>query len=605
MSDIKYTELDFEQIKNNLKNFLKQQDQFKDYNFDGSSMSVLLDVLAYNTAYNGFYLNMLASEMFLDSASMRESVVSRAKHLGYTPRSARCLSAKVDVVLDFLSGVTAPLNMLVDSSKEFYTSVNDIRYSFFPKNSVYFKQVDVSKYIAYGVDLLEGKKFTYSWVVDKTAAIKQRYIIPNKNVDTTTLKVSVQNSSTNFGTTVFNLFDDINLLSPNDTVYFLQETSDNKYELVFGDGVLGKSLVNGNIINIEYIVPTGDQALGAKTFRINSPGNSYLGGVMSINVIKPAGGQAAYAPQESIESIKLLAPRSYETQNRAVTKSDYETLLKRDIPAIEHIRVWGGEDNDPPMYGKVFCAIKPVTGYGLNEDDRKNIVDNYIKPRNLISVEVILLEPEYIRMTVNTRVNYFPHKTAKSINDIKNSVYESVKKYKNSSLVGFDSDFRYSKLLNVIDSTDSSIESNLTDIKIKYRLNPAFDVQNSFKVVLNNAIDKGDFKNSVSAINSTEFFYVNKKVMLADDGAGTLFLYYLFNDKKIVINPNVGSVNYETGEILIKDLLVTNIPNQQKYVDLYITPKENDIVVLRNQVLLLDDEDINVDVIDLSRVKLS
>jgi hypothetical protein len=215
------------------------------------------------------------------------------------------------------------------------------------------------------------------------------------------------------------------------------------------------------------------------------------------------------------------------------------------------------------------------------------------------------MEPEYIRMMVNTRVNYFPNKTGKSISDIKNAVYDAIQKYKTTSLVGFDSDFRYSKLVNVIDNVDSSIESNLTDVKIKYRLTPAFDVKNRFKILLNNSIDRGDYKNSISAINSTEFFYTNKRVMISDDGGGTLFLYYLFNDKKIVINPNVGSVNYETGEINITDLVITSIPNRQNYIDLYITPKDNDIVVLRNQVLLLDDEDIEVDVVDLSRVRLS
>lgn len=600
MSQIKYTELDFALIKENLKNYLKSQDKFKDYNFDGSSMSILLDVLAYNTGYNGFYLNMVANEMFLDSATMRESVVSRAKHLGYTPRSTKSLAAKVDIKIQFKDIESVKYDLLVPKDKEFWASVNAIRYSFYPKNSVYFESVSPLEFVARNVELIEGKRFVQQWTVDTPTPLKQRYIIPNNNIDISTIKVSVKESATNSNITVFKEFDDLNLLKPTDPVYFIQQYDGDKYEIVFGEGILGKSLVSGNIVIVEYVVSTGDEATGAAKFSASSIFENT--GTPVVTTIKKAEG---YVEQESIESIKLLAPRAYDTQNRAVTKNDYETLLKRDIPVIEHIRVWGGEENDPPMYGRVFCSIKPSTGYTLNEDDKKSLVDSYIKSRSLISVETIIVEPEYIRVVLNSKVYYDSSKTTKSVADIRSEVFQNVQKYRNSSLSGFDSDFRHSRLVRLIDAVDSSIESNLTDVKIKYRIIPSFELSNTFKIKLNNAIDTGDAANNASSIISSAFFYNNIRVLIGDDGRGTLFLYYYSNDKKIIVNPKIGSVDYKTGEIFIDNLLVSGIPNDKNYIELEITPKENDVIVLRNQILLVEDQDIKIDVVDLTKLVLS
>lgn len=600
MSQVKYTELDFALIKENLKNYLKSQDKFKDYNFDGSSMSILLDILAYNTGYNGFYLNMVANEMFLDTASMRESVVSRAKHLGYTPRSTKSLSAKVDIKIQFRDLESVQYDLLVPKDKEIWSSVNATRYSFYPKNSVYFEQASQLEFIAKNVELIEGKRFVQQWTVDTATPLKQRYIIPNNNVDSSTIQVSVKESATNSNITVFKEFNDLNLLKPTDPIYFLQQYDGDKYEVVFGEGILGKALVSGNIVIVEYIVSTGDAATGAAKFSATALFENT--GTPIITTLKKAEG---YVDQESIESIKLLAPRAYDAQNRAVTKNDYETLLKRDIPVIEHIRVWGGEDNDPPIYGKVFCSIKPSTGYTLNEDDKKSLVDSYIKSRSLISVETIIVEPEYIRVALNSKVYYNSSKTTKSVADIRGEVFRTIQKYRNSTLSGFDSDFRHSRLVRLIDAVDGSIESNLTDVKIKYRIIPSFELSNTFKIKLNNSIDTGDATNNASAINSSAFFYNNIRVLIGDDGRGTLFLYYYSNDKKIVVNPKIGSVNYKTGEISIDNLLVSGIPNDRNYIELEITPKESDVIVLRNQILLVEDQDIKIDVVDLTKLVLS
>ena len=603
MSDIKYTELDFAKIKENLKNYLKNQDQFKDYDFDGSSISVLLDVLAYNTGYNGFYLNMVANEMFLDSASLKSSVVSRAKHLGYTPRSVKTLSAKVNFKVKYANAENIPSSLLLSKNTEFQTSVDDTRYRFYPRNSVYLTKESDLVYVANNIEIIEGKPLTYEWTVDKTNPLKQRYIIPNDNVDLSTLKVSVQESASDTGKVSYKKSDDINVLSPDDAVYFLDQYDDSKYEISFGDDILGKDVQNGNIILIEYMVSSGDGALGASSFNVPIAPNliTYPDDTVTITTIDTAKG---YRDQEDIESIKLTAPRYYDSQNRAVTKYDYETLIKKDVAIVDHLRVWGGEENDPPEYGKVFCAIKPITGYSLNEDDKKNIIEAFIKPRNVLAVEVVLVEPEYIRLILNTKVNFFSNKTTKTIADIKSDVSSSIKKYKDQNLIGFDADFRHSKLTRVVDQTDTSIESNITDVTIKYRIIPSLNSKNNIIIKLNNSIDTGDSKNGVSSIDSSEFYLKNTKVRISDNGSGVLFLYYYSGDRKVVINSNVGSVSYESGEITLTDLVVTKIVDSN-HIDLYIKPEENDVIVLRNQVLLIEDSDINVDVIDLTKIKLS
>ena len=604
MSEIKYTELDFFEIKENLKNYLKSQEKFKDYNFDGSSISVLLDVLAYNTAYNGFYLNMLASEMFLDSASMRESVLSRAKHLGYSARSVRSLQAKVNLLVTFTN--STPTFLLIGRANEFYGTSNGIKYSFIPKQSVFLQPSGNNQFVGKDIELIQGKRFTHSYVVDTTLPIKQRFVIPNDNVDTSTLIVTVKDSATSSAVSVFNLFDDITVLTPNDAVYYLQPYGANQYEIVFGDGAFGKAVVNGNIVTLDYIVSSGDAPEGIKSFAITNANALKLQTSSAVSVVVTAVSPASgYSDAESIDSIKLLAPRAYESQNRAVTKLDYETILKRDVPQIKNLRVWGGEENDPPIYGKIFCSIQPKTGLSLNTEDKQKIINTYINPRKVLSLDVELVEPEYFSLFVKTNVNFFSYKTTNNSDGIKNIVLNEIKNFAKQNLTGFDSDLRHSKLLKAIDSSDSSIESNTTEIKIKYKLTPPFDLFFDYNIQLNNQIDTGDFANGVTGIDSTEFIYNGNYVKLADDGKGRLFLYYMFNSQRITINDNVGEVNYDSGKISIKNLIVDSIPNGGTTIDLIITPKENDIIALKNQILVLNEEDISVTVTDLTYKKLS
>lgn len=617
MSEIKFSELDFQKLKDNLKNYLKSQSKFKDYNFDGSGFSIILDLLAYNTAYNGFYLNMLASEMFLDSAYMRENVVSIAKHLGYTPSSRRALSAFIDIEIDFS---TAPhfdpkTEILIETDDAFHCFVDSTRFPFHPKFPVAAIPAGPSKYVAKNVHLIQGKRLSYSWTVDPT--IKQQFIVPNSNIDLSTLVVFVKENANTRDRIKYEEFKDLTTIGPDDEIYFIQEVSGSKFEIVFGDGVLGKKLNQGNVVEIEYIVPGTDGAIGANKFYISEsrigrkstlrPEESKLvpREYTKLNTVIAA---RDFAEKEPTETIKYRAPRMYDAQNRAVTKNDYEILLKKDIsiiePKIQYIRVWGGEENDPPEYGKVFIAIKPVYGLRLNEQEKIRIIEDYIRPKNIVSIQTEIVEPDYIGLVVDCTVNYFGKKTKIDDSGIRNIVRNKIIEFRDRNIQGFDSDLRYSKLIADIDSANFAIESNLTTIKMKYEIRPQLGSQLAQTVSLSNPISKGDLLNNVSAITSTPFFYANVLVMIGDDGKGNLVLYKANSNLKAPIT-KIGRVDYDKGILYIEDLVVDEIPSQQNNVYLFITPKYNDIIAYKNQILILDVEDIHVSAINLDFVKLS
>lgn len=602
MTHTKYDKLDFDTIKTNLKNFLKSQDQFKDYNFEGSSLSILLDVLAYNTSYNAFYLNMLSSEMFLDTASMKESILSRAKHLGYVPRGVHSLRAKIDITVDGSSIANPQPRIYIGKDTEFATTIDNRRYTFVPEKSVYMEMNSAKRYSYTGLELIQGTRLKHQYVVDLNAPVKQKFVIPNSLVDLSTLVVTVKKSATNAVEEVFTQAKDINLLSPELPVYFLQPYGDGLYEVVFGDNILGKGVETGNIINLEYVVSSGDGAIGARSFVSSTTLSSFSFGNTRIVCTQPA---TNYVAPESDAQIKLVAPRAYAAQNRAVTKLDYETILKKDIPTIEHLRVWGGEENDPPVYGKVFCSIKPISGFELNTDDKKRLIDNYIKPRSILSLDIELVEPEYVYLAISSTINFFADKTNKQDNDLKKIAIDGIKQFRDTNLLGFDADFRHSKLVRTIDSLDSAIESNTTNVKIKYRLIPPYFTYFNKTITLNNPIDTGDAKNNNSSINSTEFIYKGSSVKLADDGLGKLYLYYVLNNTRVVVNNSVGTVDYANGKIYLENLYVDRIPRDQIYIDIFVQPKNSDVISLRNQILRLNEEDISVSTVNLNKIKLS
>lgn len=589
MAKLNYTNIDFEGLKNSLKDFLRSQSQFNDYDFEASGLNILIDELAYNTALNAFYANMVASEMFLDSAIKRASVVSRAKQLGYTPRSVQ--SAHAFLKLQFFPP-DSPVSISIPKGHKFATSIDSVSYSFqVARNYTCFPN-GAGQYIIENVEIYEGTPLTHRFTVDTSLPEKQRYIIPNKNVDTTTLTVRVQKSATNNAFEIFSLHQDLNELNSESKVYFLQEVEGEKFELIFGDGVVGKSLENGNVIIVDYVVSAGPAANKAKLFTQPVKIGGYEGTIITTQV--PAFGGFDI---ETIDSIRKLAPLNYEAQNRAVTKSDYETLIKKDYPKIEYVRVWGGEENDPPQYGRVFASVKPAEGTALSLSEKQFIVNEIIRKRNIISMEVLLVEPDYIRIVPTVRVFYKGKLTLKTAGQIRDDVVDSIIDFRENELNGFDAKFRLSRLNAAIDASDPSISSNQVNVKLKYRIVPPINIPTLVNINFNTELDKGDAANDVSTLSSTSFQYRGLPSYLGDDGKGGIYIYRIFDNRKVIFERGVGTIDYATGKIQIPQLRVEAISSGD-VVDLFVTPSVSDVTPVRNQILLIDDSDINVTVVN-------
>lgn len=592
MSKLNYTEIDFNKLKESLKNYLRSQSEFNDYDFDGSGLAVLIDELAYNTSINGFYANMVANEGFIDSAILRESIVSRAKQIGYTPRSIRASSAFIK--LEFFP-LDSPASILIPKGHRFGTTIDAKPYTFSVARAYTCFPDSLGAYSIDNVEIFEGTPLTFRFIVDFSLPQRQRYILPNVNVDTTKISVRVQQSSGNTAIEIFEEHEDLNELNDTSKVYFLQEIEGGKFELIFGDGVVGKALQDGNIVIVDYFVSAGPAANKAKLFSQLTKIGGYENTVVSTTSVAAGGSDA-----EDTESVRKLAPLSYEAQNRAVTKSDYETLIKKDYPKIEFVRVWGGEENDPPQYGRVFASIKPVEGLALSQSEKQFIVNEIIRKRNVISLEVLLVEPDYLRIVPTSKVFYRGKATLKTAAQLRDDVIASIQQYREDDLRGFDSQFRESKLASRIDSTDPSISSNQLNIKLKYRIVPPINIPTLFDINFNTEINKGDSANGLSTLSSTGFIYKGLTSYLGDDGQGEIYIYRIFDNRKVIFERGAGTINYALGKIKIPALRVESIPTGD-VIDLYVLPQITDVSPIRNQIILIEDEDISVTVVNEDR----
>lgn len=584
-----FKNLDYAQIKASLVGHLKTLKEFQDFDFDASGIQQILSLLAYNTAYNSFYLNMVGAEMFLDSAQLRSSVTSRAKAIGYVPTSIVASKARIRLEVETTLGPLAanPPFVLLKPTDEFQSYLDGKPYTFTPDRTYVIEPDSSGKYIE-DVTVIEGKRLKFEYTVDRNSPVKQRFEIPNKNVDISTLTVKVKESAQSSAISVYSKAGNVNLLNETSSVYFIQENENNLYEVYFGDDVLGIQPQTGNIVILEYIVTNGSLANGLKTFsRVGKPT-----GYNSIKITTLEASQEG-SEQESNDSIKLLAPLLYEAQDRAVTRNDYEALVRKDNPNVEFVRVWGGEDSVPPEYGKVFAAIKPKTGTRLSTEEKSRVANRLLRERNIISIEVKVVDPEYLFLNLTSVVNFKSKGTTLKAFDIKNLVFNKIIDYKNQVLNGFDSDFSHSKLLATIDSVDRSIVSNSTLVDIKKRVYPAFNTPTRFEVNFYNAFDRGDSANNVSSINSTGFTYRGITTYIGDDGKGALFLYRIVDSQKVIIQKNIGSVDYEDGVVVINALDVQGIPNAD-YIEIIAKPVQFDINTPREAILLINEEDIAV-----------
>ena len=584
---LEISQLDFDGIKDNLKTFLSQQDEFTDYDFEGSGMNVLLDVLAYNTHYLGYNANMLANEMYLDSADQRSSVVSLAKQVGYTPKSASSSKATIDVLVNNGSGATITMSR----GTKFTTTVDGTNYSFVNNADVSISPVD-GVYKFSNLDIYEGTYLNYKYTAN-TSDKDQRFIIPNDNVDTTTLTVKVQESSSDSTTNTYTLAAGITALDSTSKVYFLQEIENGRFEVYFGDGVLGEAIADGNIVILDYVTCNRDEANGATSFTLSGT----VGGFSNVTITTIDNAANGSGP-ESIKSIKYNAPRDYTSQDRAVTAEDYKVLVKSLYANAQSVQVYGGEDAATPDYGKVYISIKAKSGSNLTEVTKTSLVQS-LKSYAVASVTPVIIDPETTFITLTTTFKYDSSLTTKDVSTLQTNVLDAVSSYNTDTLEDFTGMFRYSAVGKTIDGADSSILSNITKIKMYKYITPTLSSGLKYTLSFNNAFynPHSEHNKSAGGIVSSTGFKINddsstNEHFLDDDGAGNIRVYYLSGTTRIYTSSTYGTINYTTGEIILTSANITSISNvdgaTSTQIRVTVQPDSNDIVPVRNQVLSID-----------------
>ena len=525
---LEISQLDFDGIKDNLKTFLSQQDEFTDYDFEGSGMNILLDVLAYNTHYLGYNANMLANEMYLDSADQRSSVVSLAKQVGYTPRSASSSKARINVLMNNATGSTVTMSR----GTKFTTTVDETNYSFVNNADVSISPSD-GVYQFSDLDIYEGTYLNYKYTAN-TSDTDQRFIIPNNNVDTTTLTVKVQESSSDSTTNTYKLASGITNLDSTSKVYFLQEIENGRFEVYFGDGVLGEAIADGNIVILDYITCNRDEPNGATSFTLSGTIDGFADVTITTQGVA-AGGDAP----ETIKSIKYNAPRDYTAQDRAVTADDYKVLVKSLYANAQSVQVYGGEDAATPDYGKVYISIKAKSGSNLTEVTKTSLVQS-LKSFAVASVTPVIIDPETTFITLTTTFKYDSSLTTKDVSTLETNVVEAITGYNTDTLENFTGMFRYSAVGKTIDGADSSILSNITKVKMYKYITPTLSSGLKYTLSFNNAFynPHSGHNSSAGGIVSSTGFKINNdsstnEHFLDDDGAGNIRVYYLSGTTRI------------------------------------------------------------------------
>ncbi len=579
------SDLDFTDIKDNLKKFLQSQTQFQDYDFEGSSLSILLDILSYNTHYMAYLANMSTNELYLDSADIRNNIVSLAKMLGYTPNSPRAPKASVNIVVNNGTGTS----ITMQKGTVFTSSVNNTSYQYVTNEDITTTPVD-GVFTFSNVTLYEGTLVKFKYTVDETD-VDQKFIIPSPNADTSTLKVTVQNSVSDTTTNTFTLSSGLTGVSSDSKVYFIQETTDGKFEVYFGDGVTGKKLDTGNLITLEYIVTNKTDSNGAKTFALQGSVGGFTDVSITTNSVSQGGAEA-----EDNESVKFNAPLSFAAQDRAVTTTDYETLVKGIYPNALSVSAWGGEDDETPRYGIVKIAIKPGSGSTLTDQTKLDIV-NGLKPFNVASVKPEIVDPETTSVLLTTNAKYDAKATTKSKDTLKSDIISTITNYNTGTLQKFDSVFRHSKLTGLIDDTDASILSNVTTLKIRKSFTPSISSSAAYNVYFRNALynPHSGHNSAMGGILSSTGFKVtgsDAEQFLDDDGQGNVRRFFLVSGVKTYANNTQGTIDYATGQVTLNSLNIASISNirgaASTVVEITVVPASNDVVPVRDQIVEID-----------------
>ena len=579
------SELDFDNIKSNLKTFLQNQSEFQDYDFEGSGFAVLLDVLAYNTHYLGFNANMLANEMYLDSADIRKNIVSLAKMLGYTPTSPKAATASIDILLNNASGASVTMA----KGTTFTSSIDGTTYQFVT-NAAHTITPSSGVYRLSGISIFEGTLVTFKYTAD-TSDPDQRFIIPSVNADTSTLKVTVQNSVSDTTTATYSKATGFTSLDDTSKVYFLQEGEDGKFEVYFGDGIVGQSLSDGNIVILEYIVSNKAEANGASSFTLSGS----VGGFTNVTITTASSAQGG-AEAQTKESIRYNAPLQYARQDRCVTTSDYETLVQELYPNAQSVSAWGGEDDETPIYGVVKIAIKAASGSTLTDATKQSIIAQ-LQKFNVASVRPEIVDPETTSIILTSNIKYDERATTKTADTLKSEITTAISNYNTETLQQFDGVFRHSKVTGLIDDVDTSILSNVTSLLVRKTFTPTISSSTRYDIYFRNGISNphAGHKSGSGGVISTSGFKVpndEKIYFLDDDGNGNIRRYYFVGAVRTYVNTTQGTVNYTTGQITINSLTVASVENirgaSSTVIEVTVEPASYDIVPVRDQILEID-----------------
>jgi len=606
MSNLRITELDFDTIKGNLKDFLKNYTDtdgspyFTDFDFEGSGMSILLDVLAYNTHYNAYLANMVVNEMFLDSAVKKASAISIAKHLGYTPLSPRGARAKITFTVN--NPTNNPASLTLDKFTPFTTTIDGLSHTFVNLDPVTINPVN-GVYTFTDVEVVEGAPLQYIFSVYSPGP-SEKYVIQNLNVDTSTMRVSVQNSLSDTTTTAYNLADDSLSIIDSSKVYFLEQNPLEQFQIYFGDGIIGKKLARNNLVIVTYLVTNGTLGnVSGNIIQEFACSNTIGGGTPDKVIVATVNSSGGYAA-ETIDEIKFKAPLFTSSQNRAVSANDYKAIIEKNFPLIESIATWGGEQNTPPMYGKVIISLKPYNGYEITNDIKNQIQNVLLANKQVLTITPEFITPDYLYINLTVNVKYSTRTTALSTNDIKTSVTNTIINYFSLNLQKFNYNFVFSQLMGNIDNVNTSIIGNLITVNLQKRITPVIGINNNY--IGDNTIK---FKNGITpgTLESTRFVVANSSNALIEaiivdvpndtvpnlKGIGTLKL--IDADTTTLLNTNYGSINYGTGDVTITNLRFNGYISTSYDVRLTALIQDSylDINVDKNEILLLDDSTLD------------
>jgi len=598
-NNLKLDALDFQGIKTNFKSYLQSQDQFRDYNFEGSGLNVLLDLLAYNTYYNSFYLNMVAAEAFLPTAQKRNSVVNLAKSLNYTPRSVTSATISGTATLTLTS---SPVSITIPAYTSFTGSVDGITHNFLNTSAVIVSPT--SGVYSSTMSLREGRYISRRYTVNLNDT-DQRFLIPNTTVDTSTLTVSVLNSSVDSTTRTFSKVTNLVEVTSTTRVYYIEEAEDGQFEIKFGDGVFGVALDAGNIVVLEYLVSNGSSANDIESLTYADA----IAGVTSITFVAsdPATGGS---DRETVNQIKFNAPKAYEAQNRVVTADDYKTLMLQQA-TVDSCVVWGGEDNDPPTYGKVFIAVKPTTGDVLTATEKLNLINSVIKPKKVLTISTEIVDPEYVFIIVDATVKYQSDATISTSAEIKQLVIDTIKAYNTDEINQFSKYFRYSKLSRLIDVSERSILSSVTIAQMRKELDVQLGIGTRYEIGFSNRIDNATngrpatHPNGVgNKITSNAFTFGGFPNCFLEDNNVIIRIYRVFGIENISVSNNAGTIDYITGKIVLTSFAPTAFNDGGTTLKITAVPQDKDILPLRGQIITIRDADITVTMIDDKSISL-